>query len=92
MIVEFDPVFNEKGPLRTMKGDPMKIHIKPGVKTSKKFEIISTNSSADETGTSGSTRSGSDWYQGSGSFSRRSATSRKYAQDEQKTTAGPLEF
>jgi hypothetical protein len=32
MIKEFDPVFNEEGPLRTMKGDPMKIHIKPDVK------------------------------------------------------------
>ena len=31
MIEEFDPVFNEEGPLRTMKGDPMKIHIKPDV-------------------------------------------------------------
>jgi hypothetical protein len=32
MIKEFDPLFNEEGPLRTMKGDPMKIHIKPDVK------------------------------------------------------------
>jgi len=32
MIKEFDRVFNEDGPLRTMKGDPMKIHIKPDVK------------------------------------------------------------
>jgi hypothetical protein len=31
MIREFDMVFNEDGPLRTMKGDPMKIHIKTGV-------------------------------------------------------------
>ena len=29
MIEEFGPVFNEEGPLRTMKEDPMKIHIKP---------------------------------------------------------------
>ena len=32
IIKEFDPVFNKEGPLRTMKGDPMKIHIKPDVK------------------------------------------------------------
>jgi hypothetical protein len=32
MIKEFDRVFNEDGPLRTMKGDPMRIHIKPDVK------------------------------------------------------------
>jgi hypothetical protein len=32
MIEEFDPLFNEEGPLRTMKGDPMKIHIKADVK------------------------------------------------------------
>jgi hypothetical protein len=32
MIKEFDRVFNEDGLLRTMKGDPMKIHIKPDVK------------------------------------------------------------
>ena len=31
MIREFDMVFNEDGPLCTMKGDPMKIHIKKGV-------------------------------------------------------------
>ena len=32
MIKEFDRVFNEDGPLRTMKGDLMRIHIKPDVK------------------------------------------------------------
>jgi hypothetical protein len=32
MIKEFDQVFNEDGPLRTMKGDLMKIHIKPDIK------------------------------------------------------------
>ena len=32
LIREFDQVFYEDGPLRTMKGDPMKIHIKTVVK------------------------------------------------------------
>lgn len=32
MIREFDQVFNEDGKLRTMKCDPMRIHIKPDVK------------------------------------------------------------
>ncbi len=32
MIKECDRVFNEDGPLRTMKGNPMRIHIKPDVK------------------------------------------------------------
>ena len=32
MIREFDRVFNEDGKLRTMKGDPMKIYIKPDIK------------------------------------------------------------
>ena len=32
MIKEFDRVFNEDGPLRTMKGNPMRIYIKPDVK------------------------------------------------------------
>ena len=32
MVDEFGSVFDEKGPLRTMKGDPMRIHMKEDVK------------------------------------------------------------